>query len=110
MQRFQAVADRGDSSVSQLALAWSLAQGEDIVPFPGTRKVKYLEESWAALNICLSPEQLVEIRGFLESVEVAGDTLPPAFKGYNFRDTVEEAWSSNISKKVTWRVPKSQTH
>jgi aryl-alcohol dehydrogenase-like predicted oxidoreductase len=43
---------------SQLALAWVLAQGEDIVPIPGTKRRKYLEENVAALDVTLTPEDL----------------------------------------------------
>jgi aryl-alcohol dehydrogenase-like predicted oxidoreductase len=43
---------------SQLALAWVLAQGEDIVPIPGTKRRKYLEENAAALDVKLTPEDL----------------------------------------------------
>ena len=46
---------------SQLALAWVLAQGDDLVPIPGTKRVKYLEENTAALEIRLSNEDLVRI-------------------------------------------------
>jgi len=44
---------------SQLALAWLLAQGQDIVPIPGTKRRKYLEENVGALNVKLSPEDLL---------------------------------------------------
>ena len=40
----------------QLALAWVLAQGEDIVPIPGTKRRKYLEENAAAVDISLAAE------------------------------------------------------
>lgn len=43
---------------SQLALAWVLAQGEDVVPIPGTKRLKYLEENVGALNVNLTPEDL----------------------------------------------------
>ncbi|MDI4645893.1 aldo/keto reductase [Cohnella hashimotonis] len=46
---------------SQLALAWLLAQGEDIVPIPGTKRIKYLEENVGALEVKLSPEDLARI-------------------------------------------------
>ncbi|XXF81162.1 aldo/keto reductase [Myxococcaceae bacterium GXIMD 01537] len=46
---------------SQLALAWVLAQGKDIVPIPGTKHVKYLEENLAALQVKLTPEELKQI-------------------------------------------------
>ncbi len=46
---------------SQLALAWLLAQGEDIIPIPGTRHQRYLEENWAALEVELTPADLERI-------------------------------------------------
>ncbi|BAC88779.1 aldo/keto reductase [Gloeobacter violaceus] len=46
---------------SQLALAWILAQGEDLVPIPGTKRVAYLEENVAATEIVLAPEELASI-------------------------------------------------
>jgi aryl-alcohol dehydrogenase-like predicted oxidoreductase len=53
---------------AQLALAWVLAQGDDIVPIPGTKKVKRLEENVGALEVRLTEEELREI----------DETLPPA--------------------------------
>jgi aryl-alcohol dehydrogenase-like predicted oxidoreductase len=52
---------------SQLALAWVLAQGDDIVPIPGTRRRSRLEENGAAIDVELSPAELIEI----------ADALPP---------------------------------
>ncbi|MFC3801193.1 aldo/keto reductase [Cohnella sp. GCM10012308] len=46
---------------SQLALAWLLAQGEDIVPIPGTKRIKYLEENVGALQVALTQEDLARI-------------------------------------------------
>ena len=46
---------------AQLALAWVLAQGEDIVPIPGTKRRKYLEQNLEAINIRLTPEDLARI-------------------------------------------------
>ncbi|MBO0912130.1 MAG: aldo/keto reductase [Acidobacteria bacterium] len=52
---------RKNCTPSQLALAWVLAQGEDIVPIPGTKRRKYLEENAAALNVSLTAEDLIEL-------------------------------------------------
>jgi len=49
----------------QLALAWVLAQGEDVVPIPGTKRRKYLEENWGALDVRLSDEDLGRIKAEL---------------------------------------------
>jgi aryl-alcohol dehydrogenase-like predicted oxidoreductase len=56
----QIAADKG-CTPSQLALAWVLAQGEDIVPIPGTKRRAYLEENVAALDVELTPEDLARI-------------------------------------------------
>ena len=50
---------------AQLALAWVLAQGEDIIPIPGTKKRKYLEENAAAVDIILSEQELVDIENLV---------------------------------------------
>jgi aryl-alcohol dehydrogenase-like predicted oxidoreductase len=53
-------ADKG-CTPAQLALAWVLAQGEDIVPIPGTKRRKYLEENLGALDVTLSKAELARI-------------------------------------------------
>ena len=55
------MARRKHSTPSQLALAWALAQGEDVVPIPGTKHPKYLEENVAALDVKLTAEDLIAI-------------------------------------------------
>lgn len=57
---------------SQLALAWALAQGDDIVPIPGTKRVKYLEENVGALDVNLTPDDLAQIERILPKGVVAG--------------------------------------
>jgi aryl-alcohol dehydrogenase-like predicted oxidoreductase len=63
---------------SQLALAWVLAQGRDIVPIPGTKRVRYLEENAAAAGITLSPDDLADIDAVAPAGVAAGDRYPPA--------------------------------
>jgi len=58
---------------SQLALAWVLAQGEDIVPIPGTKRVRYLEENVAAAAITLSPAELEAIDAVFPKGAAAGE-------------------------------------
>jgi aryl-alcohol dehydrogenase-like predicted oxidoreductase len=55
------IARRKKCTPSQLALAWVLAQGDDIVPIPGTKQRKYLEENTRALEVELTPSDLEEI-------------------------------------------------
>jgi aryl-alcohol dehydrogenase-like predicted oxidoreductase len=52
-------------TASQLALAWVLAQGDDIVPIPGTKRTKYLDENLAALTVTLTPDELRQIDAVL---------------------------------------------
>ncbi|GGO18467.1 aldo/keto reductase [Deinococcus humi] len=57
----QAMAHDKDCTPAQLALAWVLAQGQHIVPIPGTKRVKYLEENLGALDVQLTPDDLARI-------------------------------------------------
>lgn len=61
---------------SQLALAWLLAQGEDIVPIPGTKRRQYLEENVAATTIQLTTEELSRIEAIAPKGSAAGDRYP----------------------------------
>jgi aryl-alcohol dehydrogenase-like predicted oxidoreductase len=61
VRRVEEVAKKKGCTPSQLALAWVLAQGNDIVPIPGTKRRKYLEENLGALRITLTPEELARI-------------------------------------------------
>ncbi|MFD1935730.1 aldo/keto reductase [Nonomuraea mangrovi] len=56
---------------AQLSLAWLLAQGEDIVPIPGTKRLKYLEENAAAAGFPLTAEQLATLSGLADAVQGA---------------------------------------
>ncbi len=64
--------DRGVTS-GQLALAWLLAQGEDIVPIPGTKRRKYLEENAAAADVTLAKEDLRRIEEAMPRGSAAGE-------------------------------------
>ncbi len=61
VRRIEALAEAKKASAPQLALAWVLAQGKDIIPIPGTKRRSYLEENVAALNVHLSPAELEQI-------------------------------------------------
>ena len=58
---------------SRLALAWVLAQGEDIVPIPGTKRLKYLDDNLAALNVRLTPKEISEIDAVLPAGAASGE-------------------------------------
>lgn len=61
VERVKQIAEDKDVTAGQLALAWVLAQGDDIVPIPGTKHVKYLEENIAAADIELTEEDLQQL-------------------------------------------------
>lgn len=76
MDAVKLIADRLGVTAAQLALAWVLAQGVDVVPIPGTRKVSRLEENLASLDITLTDH---EIRSLNEAAPIGitmGDRYP----------------------------------
>jgi aryl-alcohol dehydrogenase-like predicted oxidoreductase len=70
------IAARKHCAPSQLALAWVLAQGKDIVPIPGTKRRKYLEENVGAANIELTPRDLENIAEIVPTGVAAGLRYP----------------------------------
>ena len=78
VDKINELAGRKQVKASQLALAWVLAQGKDLVPIPGTKHVKYLEENCAAADLRLSPEELREIDAIAPKGAAAGTRYPEA--------------------------------
>jgi len=74
------VADRKGITASQLCLAWVLAQGEDFIAIPGTKKAKYLQENAAARDIVLSPEEITEIDEITRKIKAVGARYNEAYK------------------------------
>jgi aryl-alcohol dehydrogenase-like predicted oxidoreductase len=70
------LANELDITPAQLALAWLLHQGTDIVPIPGTRSVARLDENAAAVSVQLSPEMLRRLRQILDGITVQGTRYP----------------------------------
>jgi aryl-alcohol dehydrogenase-like predicted oxidoreductase len=73
VQRAEQIANEKKWTPSQLVLAWLLAQGENIIPIPGTKRRKYLEENAGALRINLTPEDLRRIDEVAPHGAAAGD-------------------------------------
>jgi len=71
------LASRKGSTPAQLALAWVLAQGNDLVPIPGTKRVRYLEDNMGALNVKLTESDLKEINARFAQIEVFGERYAP---------------------------------
>jgi aryl-alcohol dehydrogenase-like predicted oxidoreductase len=72
----EAVAKKHDCTTAQVCLAWLLAQGEEVIPIPGTRTIKYLEQNTAAAGLKLSDEEVSQLRAFAEATELKGDRYP----------------------------------
>lgn len=66
------------STPAQVALAWLLAQGMDIVPIPGTKSRVRMEENAAAASLRLTEDEVQMIRGLAEGLELEGPRYPPA--------------------------------
>ena len=78
VEKIGELARQHDCTASQLALAWVHAQGSDIVPIPGTKRRKYLEENVAAFDIELTPSDVEEIEAIFQPGVVSGDRYAPA--------------------------------
>jgi aryl-alcohol dehydrogenase-like predicted oxidoreductase len=78
VRRLESVAKRKQCTLAQLALAWVLAQGDDMVPIFGAKKRKYVEENVGAVNMRLDPRDLDELSAAVPKGAVAGQRYPAA--------------------------------
>ena len=76
--RMQTIADRLGLTTAQLAMAWTVAQGDDIVPITGTQRVTYLEQSVAAAGFTLSADDSAELEAIFTPESRAGERYPRA--------------------------------
>lgn len=81
VERLRSIAQRRGLTPGQLALAWVFAKGQDLVPIPGTKRRKYLEENAAATAIKLTPSEVAELESAVPQNQIAGDRYAaPALK------------------------------
>lgn len=78
VERVKAIAARRGVTAGQMALAWVMAKGEDLVPIPGTKRRKYLEENAAAAAIRLTAEEIAELEAAVPVEEIVGDRYAAA--------------------------------
>lgn len=76
VDQIAAIAKAKDATPGQIALAYVMAKGDDIIPIPGTKKISRLEENIGALNVVLSQEDIVAIESAVPPEAVAGDRYP----------------------------------
>lgn len=74
----KAVADEAGCTPGQVSLAWLLAQGPDIVPIPGTKRKKYVEENAGASDVTLTPAMLARLASAFTPEHIAGARYPEA--------------------------------
>src|SRR5262249_54189330 len=73
LERVEELAAEKSCTPGQLALAWVLMRGDDVVPIPGTTRVEHLEENVAALEVELTPEDLADLEAVFPAGVAAGD-------------------------------------
>lgn len=80
----ETMAAKKEQTPAQIAFAWLLAKGDDIVPIPGTRRVHYLEENVAAARTVMSAEECLSLERALDAIGVAGNRYTDeGLKGVN---------------------------
>ncbi|KAN0073779.1 NADP-dependent oxidoreductase domain containing protein [Tylopilus felleus] len=87
VEELQNIGKEYNATAGQVALAWLLSQGEDVIPIPGTKKIKYLEENLAAARIMLSPQAVQKVRAVAEEAELDGGRYPPQIASQLYGDT-----------------------
>jgi aryl-alcohol dehydrogenase-like predicted oxidoreductase len=80
VRRIELLAAQKGCRPAQLALAWVLAQGEDIVPIPGTKRRVYFDENLGALDLALTPAEVKKINGFFPPGAATGPRYPEAMQ------------------------------
>jgi aryl-alcohol dehydrogenase-like predicted oxidoreductase len=76
VEALRALAAEKGVSAGQLALAWVQSQGDDVVPIPGTKRRRYLEENVAAAGMTLSAEDIAAIEKAVPAAAIAGTRYP----------------------------------
>jgi aryl-alcohol dehydrogenase-like predicted oxidoreductase len=82
VEQVKKLASEAGITPSQLALAWVLAQGDDIIPIPGTKRRKYLEENAAAADLSLAPQVIEKLNTAFPPDAAAGERYVPAMKAF----------------------------
>ncbi len=83
--RVEAIARETGCTPSQLALAWLLAQGDDVVAIPGTRRIDRVEENLGSLRVTLSPEDIARIAAAVPAGAASGTRYPAGAMGAVYR-------------------------
>jgi len=80
-EHVKSLAKKKECTAAQLSLAWVMARGEDIVPIPGTKRLKYLEENMGAVRVAFARQEMEEIDRLFPVGAAAGTRYPEAMMG-----------------------------
>lgn len=86
VDELKAIADRKGCTCGQLTLAWMMKQ-DAVFPIPGTKRIEYLEDNWAANSVSLTDDEEKHIRSIIEHSEVHGTRVAEKLMGGLVRDT-----------------------
>ncbi|KAH7332737.1 Aldo/keto reductase [Rhizoctonia solani] len=89
VDKFKQVGQRHNTTSGQVALAYLLALGDDIIPIPGPQRIEYIEENFSAARVKLIPEELQTLRKLVNETKIDGDQYPPALQEMLYIDTPE---------------------
>jgi aryl-alcohol dehydrogenase-like predicted oxidoreductase len=78
VEALERIASAKKCTAGQLALAWCLAQGEDVIPIPGTKRIQYLRENVKAVDVSLSADELHQINEAIPKGSAAGERYAAA--------------------------------
>nr|WP_324291342.1 aldo/keto reductase [Corallococcus sp. bb12-1] len=81
VEHIDRLARQKQCSPAQLALAWVLSRGQDVVPIPGTKRRKYLDDNLGALEVKLTPQDLKDIEAIAPPGVAAGERYPASMQG-----------------------------
>ncbi|QRW20959.1 aldo/keto reductase family protein [Rhizoctonia solani] len=89
INKIKDIGSKHNATSGQITLAFMLAQEDDIIPIPGTKKIKYAEENIGALRVKLTPGDIKDIRQAILETELTGDQYPSAYMHFLYADTPE---------------------
>ncbi|WP_404367799.1 aldo/keto reductase [Corallococcus coralloides] len=90
VEHLDRLASQKQCTPAQLALAWVLSRGQDVVPIPGTKRRKYLDDNLGALDVTLTKEDLAAIESIAPPGVAAGERYPTTMQGFLQADTRKE--------------------
>ena len=91
-EKLENVAKQKHCTLAQLVLAWLMARSELVIPIPGTKTKRYLEDNAGALHVSLASEEVDAIGAHCHESMTLGNRYPEAMKAYLFADTPSLGW------------------